>query len=235
MARIEMGVNSSPINITGGVGNSENTSDDILNTISRYLSRINNNSEKTLENSEIALIISIIATIIAIATISIITYILIKNIKQRKKEKDEIKKLIKELSSNQTKDNERNTLSEKEMEKEMNRCQICGDPSGIYQICKSCQKDIEDGKVKICKYCGKFYIANQNHRCGQNDQQNFYNSNQQFQKTPNYNQPLRNEKSTFRKAAEGTVGVGCGVTIFITILTLLGFAAILFIIYSITK
>ena len=40
----------------------------------------------------------------------------------------------------------------------MNRCQICGEPCGIYEICRQCAQDIHDGKVLRCNQCNKYYL-----------------------------------------------------------------------------
>ena len=41
----------------------------------------------------------------------------------------------------------------------MNNCKICGQPSGIYEICKKCQKDVENGKIYKCNNCNNYHFA----------------------------------------------------------------------------
>ena len=47
----------------------------------------------------------------------------------------------------------------------MNNCKICGQPSGIYDICRECQKDIKDGKVNLCNECGSYFITANGFNC----------------------------------------------------------------------
>ena len=121
----------------------------------------------------------------------------------------------------------------------MNKCKICGQDCGIYDICRECQKDIQNGKVKLCPNCNKYYITQKGHQCyRQNASENKYtsygdyeyqdcdNSYEEYarQKYGEYTQqncdeyePPEHEKSTFRKAAEGTAGAGCGCVLAIII------------------
>ena len=41
----------------------------------------------------------------------------------------------------------------------MKNCHICGQPSGIYDICRECQKDLNENKVSKCAICGSYYIT----------------------------------------------------------------------------
>lgn len=90
----------------------------------------------------------------------------------------------------------------------MNKCKVCGQECGIYEICRECQKDIEHGKVKMCPSCKKYYITEKGHTC-QNHTQQKNESNSNYTENE-YEDNGKEEKSTFRKAAEGTAGVGCG-------------------------
>lgn len=115
----------------------------------------------------------------------------------------------------------------------MNRCKICGQPCGIYEICRECQKDIEDGKVSFCNRCQKYYFSNKPHKCFNNyERENYYNDEYEDFDNPNYENQNHNskEKSTFRKAAEGTAGVGCGVGIILAAVVVLGIIALAFLI-----
>lgn len=56
----------------------------------------------------------------------------------------------------------------------MNICKICGQPCGIYEICRECQKDLIDEKVSLCHECGNYYFTDQScpHCKNQQDNQN---------------------------------------------------------------
>lgn len=49
--------------------------------------------------------------------------------------------------------------------REMNRCKICGEPCGIYEICRACQKDINEGKIQKCSRCGNYYFTGKKCSC----------------------------------------------------------------------
>ena len=98
----------------------------------------------------------------------------------------------------------------------MNRCKICGEPCGIYEICRQCQKDIEDGKVIICPFCGKYHLADK--KCTCQDETKTQNTNQNQE---NININIESEDdSAFSKGFGGTMGVGCGCLAIIAIVIL---------------
>ena len=90
----------------------------------------------------------------------------------------------------------RNYERQKQQEaKYMNHCKICGQPSGIYQICRECQKDIAEGKVSMCPYCGNYYITSVGCSCsGKKEKQ----------------EPEEDEKSPFKDGVSKGAGAGCG-------------------------
>ncbi|MBR2388087.1 MAG: hypothetical protein IKB02_04895 [Clostridia bacterium] len=54
----------------------------------------------------------------------------------------------------------------------MNICKICGQPCGIYDICRECQKDLESSKISICNLCGSYYINEKGCNCNKSDKTN---------------------------------------------------------------
>lgn len=62
-------------------------------------------------------------------------------------------------------------IREKDMAKV---CDVCGKPSGMYPICRTCFKLRDEGKVIKCDECGKWHYANE--KCSCNDVNEFSNS-----------------------------------------------------------
>ena len=90
----------------------------------------------------------------------------------------------------------------------MNRCKICGQPCGIYDICRECQKDIEDGKVKQCQECGKYYIAEKQCSCKTtiSNKETAENNEQKI----NIEIENNTEQKSFRDSVKDGFGFGCG-------------------------
>ena len=88
----------------------------------------------------------------------------------------------------------------------MNRCKICGDPCGIYDICRKCQKDIEEGKIVVCPFCGKYHLADKICTC-----QGEPLPSDESRAKENINVSIATEDSgAFGKGFGVTLGVGCG-------------------------
>ena len=95
----------------------------------------------------------------------------------------------------------------------MKRCQICGEPSGIYEVCRNCKKLIESGEVSICHRCGQYYETEKGCDCKTNEpiptQENkttIINNTTTAPSSEKNNQ----EESSFSKGCGPTFGIGCG-------------------------
>ena len=98
----------------------------------------------------------------------------------------------------------------------MNRCIICGEPCGIYDICRQCQKDIQDGKVIQCQFCGKYHLAGK--KCSCQEEPKTENIHQQQEQININVEDQTEEPSTFSKTFGGTMGIGCGCFVVIGII-----------------
>jgi len=45
------------------------------------------------------------------------------------------------------------------------KCNICGEPSGYYPLCKKCNELKKQGEVKKCDNCGTWYKVSDGHEC----------------------------------------------------------------------
>lgn len=96
----------------------------------------------------------------------------------------------------------------------MNICKICGQPCGIYEICRDCQQDVNDGKIKQCPSCKEYYFSNNPHQCKPNQarvetiQQN--NENTSSSQDEQKYEEDSNHTGTFGKAFGVVTGTGCG-------------------------
>jgi hypothetical protein len=50
-------------------------------------------------------------------------------------------------------------------------CGICGNPSGMYPLCKDCFKKRDAGEVKKCEECGQWYETKNDHECELKEQE----------------------------------------------------------------
>lgn len=194
--------------------------------------------------------------IIPIALIILVIYVTIKaiskEIKEEQKEQEELaKKKIEEdwnnhIETMKNKGQEKHPTNEQQPQEElkppltpnnqgdkMNRCKICGQPCGIYEICRECQKDIAEGKVSICQNCNQYYISAIGCDCTkqsqtitneENNDSDNAKEKQQPQET-NININTESEEShPFKEGFGKSMGCGCG------ILTLIGIVALILII-----
>lgn len=218
------------------------------------------------------LIIRLIAILIITIPIIIIIYFVIKITKKQQEEIAQQEKIDTEqkqklLLAKQIKEEEQKYLLKKQKaieeqktskatkstseennmnQNNQNRCKICGQPCGIYDICRECKKDIEDGKVKQCPKCLNYYLAGTICKCTSNNtyntyQQKDFNNNHYDDNTSNnsnthntyntYNTTSENQESSFNKGFKATMGGGCGCVTFI----ILGIVVLALILASIFK
>ena len=104
----------------------------------------------------------------------------------------------------------------------MNRCKICGQPCGIYEICRECQKDIAEGKVTICPNCNQYYISAIGCSCAKESQTTSNEERKepeiQTQETNISINTDSNQKSSFEDGCGKSMGCGCGILALIGII-----------------
>lgn len=103
----------------------------------------------------------------------------------------------------------------------MNNCKICGQPCGIYEICRECQKEVNEGKIQICNRCGNYYFAGLKCPCylnSEEDQKNEYKQ-EETKENINFDNSYQNreekEKTPFKDGVSKGFGTGCGCFLFI--------------------
>lgn len=144
--------------------------------------------------------------------------------------KDQLKKLNENIrkseeeyqyqkqTEDQEKQHEENKNSDsqyKASKDNMNRCKICGQPCGIYEICRECQKDIAEGKVSMCTLCGKYYFTAVGCKCNSHKEEQY-----QTQKKENTTTQER-EPTPFKDGVNKGFGTGCGCFVAIGIVILI--------------
>lgn len=99
----------------------------------------------------------------------------------------------------------------------MNRCKICGQPCGIYDICRECQQDIKEGRVLQCNNCGNYYLPGRQCSC-QNDF-DFHKENSEDNREQKINIEIDNntKEKTFGDSIKDGFGLGCGCLSFVAI------------------
>lgn len=190
-------------------------------------------------------IISITVILITTIPIALCSYLAIQDKKSKQEEKTKTNtniSLEEQTSKANTSTSEENTMNQNNQ----NRCKICGQPCGIYDICRECKKDIEDGKVKQCPKCLNYYLAGTICKCTSNNtyntyQQKDFNNNHYDDNTSNnsnthntyntYNTTSENQESSFNKGFKATMGGGCGCVTFI----ILGIVVLALILASVFK
>ena len=167
--------------------------------------------------------IEIIIILLSLACIGVLLFIFVKETKENKP--------ITFAKKEQTKN---------ESESKMNYCKICGQPSGIYEICRDCQKDIENGRVKYCDKCNTYYLNGQKCLCTSKDdidsdeEKSSYkneksNEEPQINHNENINVEVDNSQSggfasSFEKGCGGGCGVIFGIIIGIALLIIIAIA-----------
>ena len=117
--------------------------------------------------------------------------------------------------------NKENKKIREEKENNMNRCQICGEPCGIYEICRQCAQDIQDGKVLRCNHCNKYYLKESICSCMKEKSEETREEPQSTKIENNINISEKDDEGAFSKGVKGSLGTGCGCLIIIIIVVVI--------------
>ena len=140
---------------------------------------------------------------------------------ERKRQAEEQKRAEeRKKAEEQRRAEEERTYSERQhktSEDSMNHCKICGQPCGIYEICRECQQDITNGKVSMCTRCGKYYFTAVGCNCSSQKQE--YRHSEEKERV---NINIEDDNSTpFKDGVSKGFGTGCGCFIAIGIVVLI--------------
>lgn len=152
----------------------------------------------------------------------------------RKKEKSlladfkEIKFEKTKTQSEGTKETNQNKNTAEPEKQTNNKCEICGQPTESNVFCKNCLDKFNKNEINKCAYCGKYFPVGTKCKCildkeTKNEIPNNINVNVTNEAEE------KNEPGCFTKGCTGTLGVGCGAIIFITLII----GIIIFVIYTI--
>ena len=110
----------------------------------------------------------------------------------------------------------------------MNNCKVCGQPCGIYEICRECEKDVQNKKVIKCNKCGEYYFSEQQCSCNAEKEYSSYFDYEYDRSNETSQNHTKKNQGGFKKAFEGTFGAGCGCFTFI-------FVLVIILIFALTK